>query len=34
VFTDEQDWSLSRVRRDGTGEQELIAVGSDPATKP
>ena len=29
-FTDEHDWSLWKVRRDGTGEPTMIAVGSGP----
>jgi len=29
-FTDEQDWSLWRVRKDGTGEPTMVAVGSGP----
>lgn len=33
AFTDEQDWALWKVRRDGTGEPELIAVGSGPAVR-
>jgi len=32
-FTDEQDWALWKVRRDGSGEPELIGVGSGPANR-
>jgi hypothetical protein len=29
-FTDEQDWSFWKVRRDGTGKPTMIAVASGP----
>jgi hypothetical protein len=29
-LSEDQDWSLWQVRKDGTGEASLIAVGSGP----
>jgi hypothetical protein len=31
-FGEGQDWSLWKVRRDGTGEPSMVAVGSGPAS--
>jgi hypothetical protein len=30
-IADDHDWSLWKVRRDGTGEPKMVAVGTGPA---